>query len=243
MTHKFAQYLILAIGALGLSALPALADSPCPASSGSSFDMNYYVTTFGVGTGVGCTVGNLDFSNFTYNTGGTNPIPSASVGVIPVTSPDGPGLNFDPAANISGSNLTQDVFVGFTVTALNGALIDDIYMGFGNVTTTGTGTALYTEQFCTISTAPGQCSTFVEAPVTGAFSTVQLSNTAIGGPVTSLAITKDLQLSTGSNGLAATSSFLNEYSEVPEPRGVTMLLGMGLLAGFLVFKRRQATQN
>jgi hypothetical protein len=239
VTHKFGQYLILAISALGLSALPALADNPCPNSSGGSFDLNYYIANFA--GSAGCTVGNLDFSHFTYNTGGTNQVPSSSVGVTGVTSPDGPGLMFDPSAFISGSGLTQDIFVGFTVTGLNGTLINDIFMGFGNVTTTGTGTALYTENFC--GGAQNQCSLFVEAPVTGDTNMVNLSGTAIGGPVSSLTITKDLQLQTGSSGLAATSSFLNEYSTVPEPRGITLLLGMGLLAGFVVFKRRQVAQS
>jgi len=241
VTHKFAQYLILAVGALGLSALPAAADSPCPNSSGGSFDLSYYVSTFGVGTGVGCTVGNLDFTNFTYNTGGTNKVAATNVGVTEVTTPDGPGLMFDPSGFVSGTNLSQDVFVGFTVTGLNGTLIDDIFMGFGNVTTTGTGTALYTEQFCT--GMEDQCSLFVEAPITGGTNMVNLKNTAIGGPVSSLNITKDLTLQTGSSGLAATSSFLNEYSTVPEPRGITLLLGLGLLAGFVVFKRRQVAQS
>jgi hypothetical protein len=242
VTQKFAKYLILAVSALGLAALPAAADSPCPNSSGASFDLNYYITTFGVGSGVGCTVGNLDFSNFTYNTGGTNKIAASNVGVTEVTTPDGPGLNFDPSGFVQGSNLSQDVFVGFTVSSTQpGVLIDDIYMGFGNVTTSGTGSALYTEQFC--GGPSNVCSLFVEAPTTNSFNMVNLSSTALGGPVTSLNITKDLTLQTGSNGLAATSSFLNEYSEVPEPRGVTLLLGMGLLAGFVIFKRRQAVQS
>jgi len=191
--------------------------------------------------GFSCSVGNLDFSNFSYNTGGTNPIAASSVGVTSVTTPDGPGLMFDPAAVISGSGLTEDVFVGFKVTGLNGTLINDIYMGFGNVLTTGTGTALYTENFC--GGPENQCSLFVEAPVTNDTNMVNLSSTAIGGPVSSLTITKDLQLVTGSSGLSATSSFLNEYSTVPEPRGTAVLLGLGLLAGFLVFKRRQVAQS
>lgn len=236
MTHKFAQYLILAVSALGLSALPAAADSPCP----SSDPLSYYLVNF---SGVaGCTVGNLDFNNFTYNTGGTNPIMASSVGVAPIIGLDGPGLNFDPAADIQGANLSTDVLVGFHVTALSGSLAD-IFMGFGNVTAVNGGTALYTEQYC--GGPSNQCSTFVDAPVTNNYSMVNLGPPAFTGPITTLSITKDLQLQTGSNpnGIAATSSFLNEYSEVPEPRGITMLLGMGLLAGFVVFKRRQVVQS
>lgn len=237
MTHKFAQYLILAASVLGFSALPALADSPCPVGQ----DLSYYLANFGGSTG--CTVGNLDFSHFSFNNGGTDQIPAADIGVAAITNPDGPGLNFDPSADLQGANLSADVFVGFTVTALDGASIGDIYMGFGNVTTQDGGSALYTEQFC--GGAEDLCSLFVEAPTTGQYNMVNLSSTALGGPVSTLTITKDLQLKTGSaaDSIAATSSFLNEYSEVPEPRGVTMLLGLGLLAGFVIFKRRQVVQS
>jgi hypothetical protein len=127
------------------------------------------------------------------------------------------------------------------VTAAPGVLIDDIYMGFGNVTTSGTGTALYTENFC--GGPEDSCSLFVEAPVTSDTNAVKLSSTDIGGPVSSLTITKDLTLQTGTDGLAATSSFLNEYSTVPEPRAVSLVLGLGLLAGFVFFKRRQVAQS
>lgn len=231
MSHKFVQYFILAVSALGLSALPAAADSPC-----ASANLNTYLAT-----GFTCSVGNLDFSDFSYLAGGTNQIAPTSIGVSAVTSPDGPGLNFNPAAQVSGSNLDTDILVGFTVTGINGALIDDIYMGFGNVTTTGTGSALYTENFC--GGPENQCSIFVEAPNTNDVNYVNLSSTDIGGPVSTLTITKDLDLETGSSGLAATSSFLNEYSTVPEPRSVSLVLGLGLLAGFVFFKRRQVAQS
>jgi hypothetical protein len=194
-------------------------------------------------TGFSCSVGNLDFSNFTYNSSavGVPAVPASGVGVSPITTPDGPGLNFDPSGFVSGANLSEDVMVGFTVTALPGTSIDDIYMGFGNVTTSGTGSALYTENFC--GGKEDECSLFVMAPTTNDTNIVNLSSTAIGGPVSSLTITKDLTLQTGANGLAATSSFLNEYSTVPEPRAVSLLLGLGLLAGFAFFKRRQVVQS
>jgi hypothetical protein len=231
VTHKFAQYVILAVSALGLSALPAAADSPCPSEA-----LSLYLVS-----GFSCSVGDLDFSDFSYNTGGTNPIAASSVGVAPVTSPDGPGLNFDPAAQISGSDLTQDIEVGFTVTATDGSLISDVYIAFGNVgPITGDGLATYNEQFCNLA---GTCSLDVEDPGSAKSKDILLTNTALGGPVSSLVITKDLMLSTGASGSASVSGFLNEYSEVPEPRGVSILMGFGLLAGFVFFKRRQVSQN
>lgn len=236
MTHKFAKYFILAISALGLSALPALADSPCP--SGDS--LQYFLTNFSGTTG--CTVGALDFSEFNYNNGGTPLVAASNVGVSPTTVPDGPGLNFDPAMELIGANLAEDIDVGFTVTDSSG-LISDIYIDFGNVNAVNGGNALYTEEFCLTSTS--DCSLYVDAPVTAATNVVQLSNTAIGGPVSSLTIEKDLDLSTNSNAAAisAVSLFGNEYSSVPEPRAVSLVLGLGLLAGFAFFKRRRVAQN
>lgn len=239
--YKYPIYLTLAAIALSLAASPAAADNPCPNSSGSAFDLSYYVTTFGAGTNEGCTVGNLDFSNFTYSTSGTNQIAASSVGVQEMTTPDGPGLMFDPSGFIQGAGLTQDMSVGFKVTALGDAQISDIYMGFGNVATAGTGTALYTEQFC--GGPSNECSLFVEAPTTNNTNMVNLSGTLLGGPVNSLQITKELRLQTGANGLAATSSFLNEYSEVPEPRGLTILLGLVFATAFVILKGRKMARG
>lgn len=237
MAHKLARSIVFALCGLGILVLPAAADSPCPVGQ----NLSYYLANFGGSTG--CTVGDLDFSDFTYNNGGTNKIPASSIGVSEITAPDGPGLNFDPSAFLQGSNLEADLSIGFTVTALDGALIDDIYMGFGSIVTTDGATANYTESFCGGSSG---CSIFVEAPTTGDTNMVNLSSTAIGGPVPSLSITKELQLKTGSgaDSIAASSSFLNEYSTstVPEPRAVSLILALGILAGFVVFKRHRVTQ-
>jgi hypothetical protein len=62
-------------------------------------------------------------------------------------------------------------------------------------------------------------------------------------PTTSLSIDKDVTLNPGSSGTVNVSSFGNQYSTVPEPRAVSLVLGLGLLAGFAFFKRRQAAQN
>ena len=78
MTHKFSKFLVLAIGALGLSALPALADSPCPTAS-----LATYLADFSGSTG--CTVTydgvTLDFSQFSYTPGGSTQEAASSIGV------------------------------------------------------------------------------------------------------------------------------------------------------------------
>jgi len=241
VTHKITKYLILATGALCLSAIPALADSACTATNLGNYVDSMYGGT--ASSSFSCSVTSdgvtLDFSNFTYTPGGSTQIAADDIGVSAVTTPDGPGLNFDPAASISSG--TEDVEIGFTVTAEGGADLSDIYIDLANVLTTGTGTVTYDEEFC--GGMENECSLYVEAPATDDVNSVNLSNTAIGGPVTSLTITKDVLLSAGTAGTASTTGFLNEYSTVPEPRGVSMLLGLGLLAGFVVFKRRQVVQS
>ncbi len=244
MIQKFTQFFILAVSALGLSALPALADSACTPGSLSTYVDSLYGGTAAANfscfvTSNGVT---LDFSNFTYNTAGTNPMPVGNVGVTVATSPDGPGLEFDPNATISGSNLSQDVNVGFTVTAENGAQISDIYLAFDGVYVQNGGTVSLTEQFCSLL---GKCSTQIEDPTTALADSFLLSSTALGGPVSSLVITKDLQLNTTSEpgSQALDSGFMNEYSAVPEPRSTSLVLTVGLLAGFAFFKRRQVAQS
>jgi hypothetical protein len=239
VTHKFSKYFILAIGALSISALPALADVPCSTDT----NLAQFLSDFGGSTG--CTVTadgvTLDFSAFNYNNSGITVAPS-SIGVSEVGTPDGPGLDFDTGSNLNGANLTEDVKIGFTVTAPAGTLLSDVYIALNNVFVQNGGDVSYTEQICLTDQT---CDIEVEDP-SGPFSkTVLLSQTAIGGPVGSLIITKDVDLTTGDSetSKAKTSDFLNEYSTVPEPRATSFVLALGLLAGFAFFKRRQATQS
>jgi hypothetical protein len=244
VTHKFTQCFILAVGALGLSALPALADSPCVPGPLSTYVDSLYGGTAAADFSCSVTAAGttLDFSDFTYNTAGTNPVAVGSVGVSIATSPVGPGLEFDPDATITGANLSSDVNVGFTVTAENGSLISDVYLAFDGVFVQNGGTASLTEQFCDLV---GACSTQIEDPLTALSSNFLLSSTALGGPVSSLVITKDLQLTTSgaAGSQSMDSGFKNEYSAVPEPRSISLILTVGLLAGFAFFKRRQVTQS
>lgn len=238
MTHKFAKFLILAASALGLSALPALADSACTTysnlaqieSAGSCF-----VTSGGV---------TLDFSSFDYTPGGNDPILNASgIGVSVETSPDGPGLSFNPAI-VDTDGQSTDVNVEFTVTdETPGSLISDVYIALTGAYDSGTGsTTTYTETIC--GGAEDQCILYTEQPSGPGTDLISLiGNTATGGPVSSLRITKDADAVSGATGVSDLSGFVNEYSTVPEPRAVSLVLGLALLAGFAIFKRRQVAQN
>ncbi len=187
-------------------------------------------------SGFSCTLdnGNLLFSNFTYSDG---PVLDSSVNVIPVSDANGFGFNFNGGWQVLGANQNEDVLITFDVTGLNGTQVEDLYIDFGNVTTSNGGNVLYTEQFC--KGLPTNCTTFIDAPTTNSETDVTFA------PVSSLTISKDLTLSTGTNpaGIAATSLFGNQYSTVPEPRAISLLLGLILFAAVAIMKRRQVTQS
>src|SRR5579862_9762469 len=214
--------------------------------------MSYYITNFS-GTS-GCTVTyngvTLGFDQFFYsssNNGTTyTPTPASGVTVTPAPPPgnDGPGLNFNPGIGVGnevGSGQVDDVAVGFTVTDLTpNTLIDDVYIALNAPVVTGTGNISYSETICLTT---GTCTIYVDDPTTALATSINLAQSGLGGPVSTLSITKDVTLSGGSSGTAFMSFFQNEYSTVPEPRAVSLLLGLGLLAGLAIFKRRQAAQN
>ncbi len=181
-----------------------------------------------------------------------NPIPPSPGGVgLPAGEL---GFNFTGGWNTSN---TEDVNIGFDVTAVSGNAISDVIIFFQNVSATGNEHAFYTE---TIKDTDPNSSGY------GKTITVNLKDpnsndvydvtknfidTKFGGPVDSISIDKDVQFACGptgtdtcnSNAGALMSGFGNAYSYVPEPRGISLLLGLGLLAGLAFFKRRAVAQD
>jgi hypothetical protein len=226
--------LLALIGLMSVSSV--MATPTCPSDP--------YATTYVPGNGLPpssyvCDIGVLQFSNFTYSSASVDP---TTVNVAPITTPGFEGLGFNGAYGVgkNGQPTSEDVFVGFTVTALQGQLTD-IHIDLSNVNATGTGLVDYTEQFCMLN---GTCQLEVFKPGSSLSTSIDLVNTAIGGPVTSLNITKDISLTAGSNGTASMSGFDNYYSHtVPEPRTVSILLVGGFLGIVAFMKRRQAVRS
>ena len=233
MKSTLTRLAILSVFCL-LFATVGMAAPACGTTSGSTPATaalaTLYVDNSGNSNGYVCDIGNLEFSNFEYSAAPA--FPPSSVNAVPETTVGNEGLKF--TGGFSGN---EDINISFTVTALSG-VIDDIGIDILGAATSGTGDIFYLEQFCTVTTLNPVCSIFTDTP-SGPLSTdIQLSQTSLGGPVHSLNITKDVTLSTGANGTAHISSFDNHYSNVPEPRAVSVLLSLGLFAGVLFFRKR-----
>jgi hypothetical protein len=220
--------LVVVMSLLAVSAV--LADSPCPTGTNWQTYLNF--NTAVVKT---CSIGNLDFSNFSFTTGGTNPTTASAVGVNTLTTPGDEGFNFNPAIGLAGSNLTEDVSFDYTVTAIHGVLITDLSLFFnGSVVNNPGGTGANTSVTETQlgGTCTPSCSVFsVTNPPTSL-----TKNVVFNSPVTSLQITKDVVASTGTNGQAAISIVVNDISNTPEPRLISLLV-MALLAALGLSKK------
>ncbi len=132
---------LLLVVAISLMAVPlAMAvDVACPTATTWAAYIAFN------GTGTTCHIGNLDFGNFSFATGGTNQITAASVGVNTLTDAGNEGFSFNPAINLVGGNLSTDVTFDFDVTTLTGGnLLTDLSLFF-NGAFTGTGSTSFSE--------------------------------------------------------------------------------------------------
>jgi hypothetical protein len=191
-----------------------------------------------------CEIGDLLFSNFTYTASGTNPVAANEVTVDAVapsgTSITGPdvGLQFNAPWD-AGVNQTSDATIDFTVTELGGgSLIED----FGLAQTSGvngTGTASVAEDGC----GPAPCKATGGSIYLLTFqdngNRVAQGETTFSPTYSSVSVEKDVSVSGGSDGFATISVVQDTFSQVPEPRALSLLLGLGLVAGFFVRKKFQ----
>ena len=230
MLLKFAAAILMVVP------LAMASTTTCPTSG--TLDL-YLVPSFT------CITGNLVFSNFSYSASAAPPgikILATGISVVPLTFTGDEGFTFTS----SWSALTQSGAVGsfldstifYTVSTVNhAATIDDLFLSDNGVAT-GTGLASVTEQWCANNAIPS-------CPI-GGLSQIFVSTgstpnnaTAIFSPISSLSVSKDISVSSGTNGTAAITTVSNNFSQtgVPEPMSC-LLLGSGLLGIGLLRKRQ-----
>lgn len=193
----------------------------------------------------GCQLGNLLFNNFVY-TPTANPatlaIPGAAVAIIPIPASFDEGFGFQIASGFAATapGSFVDSVLQFTVSTRDGSAgLTGLSLNT-NGTSTGTGLASVSENFCVGGTSTVNCATLRNISVQSVGG-IGLNNSAILGGVARLAVSKDIIVSAGNSGTATTSLVDNQFSNnntVPEP-ATFALIGLGL-GGIALARRRRA---
>jgi len=193
--------------------------------------------------GFSCTIVDKTFSNFAYSDsafGGASAVPDSGVNVIPCNGNTGAsqcvlympageeGFVFTApwsATSVAGVGAGSDSAIGYKITT-TGGVVDalNLFAGFGY---TGTGLVTVAE---TGSAFAGSLS-LADPTGTPSFTSVTFA------PVSSMTVTKDIQVNSGTNGSAFLSVVENGWSQVPEPRTVA-LFAVGLLGLVGAARRR-----
>jgi len=176
-----------------------------------------------------CTSGNLTFSAFGYSAT-ANPagavIPASGITVTPQTMDANEGFQFQggwntgtQAASVPGF---QDSVVSFTVSA---GRITDLHLFF-NGSQTGTGSASVVETYC-LNHAIAGCPMGSSGSISVTNPPPVFNAVVFFAPVTSVSVSKEINVNSGTNGTASISQVINTFSS-PEPLSF-LLLGSGLL--------------
>lgn len=196
-------------------------------------------TNFTLFGGVVINVSDVSYATQT-NTGSTIEPGASGIGVSTTTLTAGgvtyAGLNFGALWQASGVGGTLDDLLKFTVTVVTpGKEMSNIY-GSANLATKGsTAVATLSESVVQLDNNPptSVIPTTIMSPTNPSF-----EYGLIGGPYSSIQITKDLALTTNASGDVANLSTINQllrFSAVPEPNSMA-LLGIGL-STLIAFRR------
>jgi hypothetical protein len=209
--------------------------------------------------GFDCTIGDKEFSDFTYSQTVLNfaGIPAAGITVIPITTALNPGIEFfDPAGFSVSTAAAVTIYVGqfgYLVTVLpDGHDINDVTLYQLGGSITGVGALSVTKNYCATGGTLANC-----PPPTGGvlpgIRSLTVTNTlttltaAVAPPVDEMGVSDTLFLSAGNGafaGSAHVSAFVNQFSEVAIPEASTWaMLGIGFAGlGFAGRRARKRTR-
>jgi hypothetical protein len=179
------------------------------------------------------TVGDKQFSDFTYSYTGTNP-DASGVNVIPIQDMDGNfGIRLQGGfVDLPGGG-SSDSTVTFNVTALDlSLLISDAHLA-ANVALVGPGSASVTETFQPVF--PNTLLMVFDTPG----STMLTDSAIFPGAVRTLPVQKHIRLSseaTSGPGFASMSFVDQTFSQIPEPSTLSLV---GLVGFALAFRFRR----
>jgi len=240
---------LLVIGAVALMMVSASWGTVTPACTSDT--LADYTTP-----GFACTVGDKVFSDFTATLTGVG-VSTAGVGITitPDNNPTlGPGIDLSLTGFSVSSGESMDLKFGYNVNTVSGQpLIEDASIGIAGAANSGSGLVSIGENVCvggtfsdlgagtgcsTGSGPPNELELDVQNPGPPA---VFFDQKFFAPPVSEAAAFKDISVSGGLSGSASLSSISQNWSEVPEPAGVSFMLGAGLLGlGFLRNKFKKA---
>jgi hypothetical protein len=250
-----ATRLLLILACAGVLSLFTASATPnyCPTTATS---LTYFI---GLGS-AGCQIGDKIFSNFEYTPSGTA-IDQEPVGDINVTTlGPNPGtmgeggtssiFSNDIGVQFGGTwaastgdggvtNAKSDGQISFNVSVVGGGPleIEDaglVETGF----VTGTGSATVGENGCSNPNSGGNPCTQEWGVVTNSSN---FATDTIFTPTGTIGVTKDISTTSGANGTASITGVADVFSQtaVPEPRTISMFLGLGLAAAVSLKKKFQ----
>lgn len=242
MRNKVTKLLIFTACAIVLAMIPAAAGTVNPCADGT---LASYIA---LGS-TGCQIGDKIFSDFGYTgPSGTGVAPTpAGITVNPV---DGTNIQFpgDIGVSFNGTWDAQagqmaDGNIAFVVTVVGGGnqLIEDAAIVQSSGITLN-GQAKVTENGCSGVVAP--CTQTWDVLTLQNGQVDNFANDKIFTPTGSISVTKDINV-IGNNGTASITNVVDVFSQtaVPEPREISLLLGLGLFAAVVLRKKFQSVQG
>ncbi len=176
----------------------------------------------------GCQIDDKIFYDFTYTgtgSGGATAIPGSGVAVTPISTLNNPGFIFNAPWSV-GPGQTLDSMINYTVMVLpGGASIVDV-----SASMNGYGAALGGVVTVAETTTVGNLLLYANG-ATKDYDVVTFAGTT--GPIT---VHKDIAVN-GNAGFAAVSGVWNQFSEVPEPTAVLLMLTGSVPLAWVAFRR------